>query len=65
MRFFEFQRIAGALCDRRGAVTVDWVVLTAGVVVLVIGLVTSMSGELSEIAVAMFAHAAGGVQAMQ
>lgn len=60
-----FHKVAGALRDRRGAVTVDWVVLTAGVVVLVIGLGSSMSGELSEIADATFAHASAGVDAME
>ena len=35
--------------DEEGAVTVDWVVLTAGVVILGITLVTSLQGTLSTV----------------
>lgn len=36
--------------DEDGAVTVDFVVLTAGVVVVAIGLATFFSGELADLA---------------
>lgn len=35
--------------NEEGAVTVDWVVLTAAVVVLAIGLVTALRGTLSDV----------------
>lgn len=43
-----------ALRGRRGAVTVDWLVLTAALVVLVFGIVGSMSDEFNQIWASMW-----------
>ena len=36
-----------AMADKRGAVTVDWVVLTAAVVVLSIGAISALDGGIT------------------
>ena len=37
--------LCGVLCDERGAVTVDWVVLTAAIVGLTVMIATAMQDE--------------------
>jgi Flp pilus assembly pilin Flp len=42
-----FNKIRRALRDDSGAVTVDWVVLTAAVVILAIGAISALDGGVS------------------
>ena len=44
-----------AFAARRGAVTVDWLVLTAGIVVMIFSLVSALDTEYEEIWDDMFA----------
>ena len=42
-----FAKARRAISDESGAVTVDWVVLTAAVVILSVGALTTLSGGVS------------------
>lgn len=65
MSLFVFAKILVALRDRQGAVTVDWVMLTASVVLLILGVAASSLSEMSEIAAGTVARATEGVDALQ
>ena len=58
-------RIGAAWRDRRGAVHVDWMVLTAGVLALTFSVSAAFEAELDEIAVSTFLHASAGIDAMR
>ena len=47
---YKFERLARFLRDECGAVTVDWVVLTAAIVGLGIAVLTSVSGGATDLA---------------
>lgn len=59
------QALRRAMRDRGGAVTMDWVVLSAAVIALVLSVGASMSAEISVITAALFGHASEQVEAMR
>ena len=44
-----WKKFSGFVADDEGAVTVDWVVLTAGVVILAIGAITALDVAIKDL----------------
>lgn len=57
----KIHRLSAPFRDASGAVTIDWVVLTAGVVVLIFGIVNALDDEFEQIWDDMFDFVSGNV----